>query len=452
MNVTHENNDALIATLTVKVDEADYNPKVEQSLKNARKQAVIKGFRPGHAPASLINKMYRKSAIVDEVNKLVSEGISNYIFEEKINILGEPLPSEKQESIDWDAQKDFEFLFDIALAPEFETKLSKRDKAPYYTIKVDDKMRDSYIESISGRHGSYQPAEKADDDSLLNATLTELNADESPKEDGHTVEDGLVSIALVADEAEKAKFIGAKVGDVMVLDVTKAFPNETDRAALLSTDKENLTNFEPLFQATVTEVKHYVKAEVNQELFDKIYAEGVVTSLEEFHSKVDEDIKANLKGDSERKFYIDVRDKLITKFGIELPKEFLVRWLVAINEGKFTAEQVEKDYPHFENDLKWQLIRDKIAVEQEFKVEEQELVSIAKSYIANQMMQYGMGQLPEEFIEKYANDLLTKEEERRKLAERIIENKVVEWLKETIKLDEKEVDFEEFKELINEKN
>lgn len=450
MNVTHENNDALIATLTVKVDEADYNPKVEQSLKNARKQAVIKGFRPGHAPASLINKMYRKSAIVDEVNKLVSEGISNYIFEEKINILGEPLPSEKQESIDWDTQKDFEFLFDIALAPEFETKLSKRDKAPYYTIKVDAKMRDSYIESISGRHGGYQPAEKADDDSLLNATLTELNADESPREDGHTVEDGLISVTLVADEAEKAKLVGAKVGDVMVLDVTKAFPNETDRAALLSTDKENLASFEPLFQATVTEVKHYVKAEVNQELFDKIYGEGVVTSLEEFHSKVDEDIKMNLKGDSERKFYTDVRDKLITKFGIELPKEFLVRWLVAINEGKFTAEQVEKDYPHFENDLKWQLIRDQIAVEQEFKVEEQELVSIAKSYIANQMMQYGMGQLPEEFIEKYANDLLTKDEERRKLAERVIENKVIEWLKETIKLDEKEVDFEKFKELINE--
>lgn len=450
MNVTHQNNDALTATLTVKVDKADYDLKVEQSLKDVRKKAVIKGFRPGHAPASLINKMYRKSAIVEEVNKLVSESISNYIFEQKINILGEPLPSEKQEGIDWDEQKDFEFLFDMALAPEFETKLSKRDKVPYFTIKVDEKMRDSYIESISGRYGSYQIAKKSDGDSLLKATLTELNADESPKEDGLTVEDGLISVMLVADDAEKAKLTGTKVGDVMVLDVTKAFPNETDRAALLNTAKENLADFEPLFQATITEVKHYKKAEINQELFDKIYGEGVVTTTEEFHNKVDEDIKMNLKGDSERKFYMDVRNKLIEKFGIELPKEFLVRWLVAINEGKFTAEQVEKDYPHFENDLKWQLIRDKIAGEQEFKVEEQELVSIAKGYIANQMMQYGMGQLPEEFIEKYANDLLTKDEERRKLAERVIENKVIEWLKETIKLDEKEVDFEKFKDLVSE--
>ena len=230
----------------------------------------------------------------------------------------------------------------------------------------------------------------------------------------------------------------------MVIDVTKAFPNETDRASLLKTDKANLENIEPLFQATITEVKQYVKAEVNQELFDKLFGEGVVATEEEFHQRIDEDIKQNLKGDSERKFYVDVRDKLIEKFNIELPKEFLIRWLVAINEGKYTTEQVEKDYPHFEKDLKWQLVRDKIAFEQEFKVEEEELVGIAKAYIANQMMQYGMGQLPEEFIEKYANDLLTKKDERRKLAERVLENKVVGWLKETVKLDEKEVELEKF--------
>lgn len=450
MNVTHVNSDALNAVLTVKVEHNDYQSNVEKALKDVRKKAVIRGFRPGMAPASLINKMYKKSAIVEEVNKLVSDSISNYISDQKLNILGEPLPSETQPSIDWDNQKDFEFLFDLAVAPEFEVKLSKRDKVPYYTIKVDKEIRQNYIDSISGRYGSYQPTEVADAESLLKATLTELNADESPKEDGLSVDDGMVSVMLVADEAEKSKFVGAKVGDVMVIDVTKAFPNETDRASLLKTDKTNLTNIESLFQATITEVKQYVKAEVNQELFDKLFGEGVITSEEEFHQKIDESIKQNLKGDSERKFYMDVRDKLIDKFNIELPKEFLVRWLVAINEGKYTTEQVETDYPHFEKDLKWQLVRDKIAIEQQFKVEEEELVGMAKGYIANQMMQYGMGQLPEEFIEKYANDLLTKKEERRKLAERVLENKVVGWLKETVKLDEKEVEFEKFKDLMNE--
>ena len=434
MNVTHVNTDALNAVLTVKIDHNDYQSNVDKALKDVRKKAVIRGFRPGMAPASLINKMYKKSASVDEVNKLVSDSISNYISEQKLNILGEPLPSETQPSVDWDNDKDFEFLFDLAIAPEFEVKLSKRDKVPYYTIKVDKEIRQNYIDSISGRYGNYHPTETADGESLLKANLTELNADESPKEDGLSVEDGMVSVMLVADEAQKAKFVGAKVGDVMVIDVTKAFPNETDRASLLKTDKANLENIEPLFQATITEVKQYVKAEVNQELFDKLFGEGVVATEEEFHQRIDEDIKQNLKGDSERKFYVDVRDKLIEKFNIELPKEFLIRWLVAINEGKYTTEQVEKDYPHFEKDLKWQLVRDKIAFEQEFKVEEEELVGIAKAYIANQMMQYGMGQLPEEFIEKYANDLLTKKDERRKLAERVLENKVVGWLKETVKI------------------
>ncbi|MFP4555860.1 MAG: trigger factor [Bacteroidales bacterium] len=449
MNVTHEKTDALNALLTIQVDQKDYEPKVEQSLKDMRKKAVIKGFRPGKAPASLINKMYKKSAILEEVNKLVSENIFSYIKEQELNILGEPLPSEKQEPIDWDNQKDFTFNFDLAMAPEFEIKLSKRDKVPYYSIKVDDKMRESYIESILGRHGEYQPAEIADQDSLLKATLTELNQDESPKENGVSVEDGMISVSLVADEEQKAKFNGAKVGDVFVVDVTKAFPNETDRAALLKVDKEELPKLEPLFQATITEVKHYVKAEVNQELFDKLFGEGTVTTEEEFHEKIDEGIKQSLKGETENRLYMDVRDKLINKFKIELPGEFLIRWLTAMNEGKFTKEQVEKEYPLFEKDLKWQLIRDKIANEQDFKVEEEELKAMAKGYIANQMMQYGMGQLPEEFIDKYATDLIAKDEERRKLAERVIENKVMDWLKETIKLDEKEIEFEKFKELNN---
>ncbi|MDX9846890.1 MAG: trigger factor [Tenuifilaceae bacterium] len=449
MNVTHVNSDALNAVLSVKVEQNDYASKVEKTLKDVRKKAVIKGFRPGMAPASLINKMYRRSAIVDEVNKLVSEGISNYITEQKLNILGEPLPSEKQEAIDWETQNDFEFMFDLAFAPEFEVKLSKRDKAPYYSIKVDEKMRDGYIESISGRYGSYKDTEQADAESLLRATLTELNADESPKEDGLTVDEGMVSVMLVADEAEKAKFVGAKVGDVMVIDVTKAFPNDTDRSALLKIKKEELTTIEPLFQATITQVQQYAKAEVDQELFDKLFGEGTVTSVEEFHNRLDEDIKQNLKGDSERKLYTDVRDKLIEKFKIELPKEFLVRWLVAINEGKFTQEQIEKDFPHFEKDLKWQLIRDKIAQEQEFKVEQEELVRMAKGYIMNQMMQYGMGQLPEEFIDKYANDLIEKKEERRKMAEQVLGGKVMGWIKEAIKLEEKEVSFEEFKEMMS---
>jgi trigger factor len=448
MNITHVNTDALNAVLTVSVEQKDYEPQVEKSLKDYRRKAVIKGFRPGKAPASLINKMYRIPVLVDEVNKLVSESISKYLADNKLNILGEPLPSESQEKIDWNMQKDFVLNFDMGMAPEFEIKLSKRDKVPYYSIKVDNKIRQTYIDSIISRYGSYQPAEKADTNCLIKATLTELNDDESPKVNGISVEDASISVILMADDNEKAKIIGSKLGDVLVVNVSKAFPNETDRAALLKTKKEDLQLIQPLFQATVTEVKQYIKAEVNQELFDKLYGEGTVNSEEEFNQRIEEDIKLNMKGDSERKFYQDARDKIIEKFSIELPKEFLIRWLVAINEGKYTQELVEKDYSHFENDLKWQLIRDKIAIEQQYKIEKEELLNMAKSYIINQMMQYGMGQLPEEFIEKYANDILTKEDEKKKLAERVLENKVIGWVKETIKLEEKEVELEKFKELM----
>lgn len=449
MNVTHQNIDDLNAVLTVKVAQDDYKQKVDQSLKEIHRKAVVKGFRPGKTPVSLIYKKYRVPTIIEEVNKLVSESISHYIYDNKLNILGEPLPSESQEIIDWDTQVDFEFRFDMGLAPTFEIELSKRDKVPYYTVKVDKKMREPYIENICNRYGSYQDTEKADDNSLLKATLTELNPDESPRNNGISVEGASISIMLIADEGEKAKMIGAIPGDVFVIDTTKAFPNEVDRAALLKTSKDKLSGILPLFQATVTEVKQYVKAEVNQELFDKLFGEGTVNSEEEFIQKVDENIKSNLRGDSERKFFMDVRDKLIDKFKINLPKEFLIRWLVAINEGKFTREQVEKDYPGFEKDLMWQLIRDKIIVEQEYKVQEEELTNMAKGYIISQMLQYGMGQLPDEFIEKYANDLLTKKEEKKRMSERVLENKVMAWIKETIKLDEKEVDFEKFNSLMN---
>lgn len=447
MNVTHQASEAQVASLTVEVLKADYNEAVEKSLRDIRRNAVIKGFRPGHAPASLINKMYRTSALVEEVNKQVSNAISNYIYEQKLNVLGEPLPSEQQQLIDWNTQEDFSFVFDMAIAPEFEINLSKRDKINYYTIAIDEEMRNSYLDSVMGRHGSYKPAKKADEHSLLTATLTELDAEEAPKENGVSIENGRISIMLVANEDEKAKLIGAKSGDVLVIDVIKAFPNETDRAALLNIPKEELQKTSHLFQATITEVQQWVKAELNQELFDQLYGKDTVKTEVEFYSRIDEDIKANLRGESERLFYMHVRDKVVKKMAIELPKDFLVRWLVAINEGKFTTEQVEADYPHFEDDLKWQLIRDKIATQQEFKAEEAELKSVARSYFASQMMQYGMNQLPEEFLAKYADDLLAKPEERRKFIERVIENKTIEWLKETIKIEEKEVELERFKEL-----
>lgn len=447
MNILKEEVDALNAVLKLKIDKSDYDPKVEEALKDYRKKAAIKGFRPGHAPASLINKLYRKPIVLEEVNKLISESISKYLVEQKLNILGEPLPSEQQQPIDWETQDDFEFAFDLGLVPEFELKLSKKDKVPYYTIKVDDKLREVYSDSYRRRNGSYKPVEVTAENDLVKATLNELNADESPKDGGVYVESASISIALVADETEKGKLIGLKAGDVVTIDTSKAFPNTADRVALLHLAKDKLANVEPLFQATVTETMTFEKAELNQEFFNKVYGEGVVNSEEEFNAKMDEEISHNLAHESDYRFLIDVKDKLIDKFKIELPKEFLVRWLVAVNEGKHTKEQIESEFPMFEKDLKWQLIRDKVAMENELKVTEEEVHAFAMNFARNQFASYGMSQMPDEYLVSYADSVLKKEGEKRKIQEKLLEDKAVAIIKESVKLDEKEVTTDEFNNL-----
>jgi trigger factor len=447
MNIAHENHNSQNAVLTLKIEASDYQDKVEKGLKDYRKKAAIKGFRPGMAPASLISKLYRKPILLEEVNKLISESISKYIHENNLKILGEPLPSEEATEIDWDNQSEFEFKFDLGMAPEFELKLSKRDKLPYYIIKVDDKTREDYKKNLLSRFGSYAEVDAAGEKSLISATLTELNPDESPRENGIVVEKGLISLMLIADETEKAKFIGSRVGDVLTIDASKAFPNETDRARLLHIEKAELSMVEPLFQATITEVKEYMDAEENQEFYNKAFGEGVVNNEEEFNSKIDDVLGNQLKNESDNRLRKDLREKLIEKTAVELPKQFLIRWLVAINEGKFTKEQVENDYVHFENDLKWQLIRDFVAREQQVKVEEEDLKRFAKIYVHYQMASYGMGELPDNFVEGYAEEMLKKEEQRNKIAEAVVEEKVFEWLKEAVKLDEKKLTREEFEKL-----
>jgi trigger factor len=378
------------------------------------------------------------------VNKLISESLSKYLVEQKLNILGEPMPSEQQKPIDWDNQEDFEFAFDLGLVPEFELKLSKKDKIPYYTIKVDDKLREIYSDSYRRRNGSYKPIEVTSENDLIKATLNELNADETPKDGGVYVESASISIALVADEEEKKKLIGIKAGDVVTIDTTKSFPNAADRAALLHIAKDKLTNIESLFQATVTETLTFVNADLDQEFFNKVYGEGAVNSVDEFNAKLDEEISKNLVHESDHRLLIDLKDKLIDKFKIELPKDFLIRWLVAVNEGKHTREQIETEFPMFEKDLKWQLIRDKVAMENNLTVTEEEIHGFAMNFARNQFAQYGMSQMPDEYLVSYADSVLKKEGEKRKIQEKLIEDKAVGVIKETIKLDEKEVTTDEF--------
>ncbi|HBS86607.1 MAG: trigger factor [Bacteroidetes bacterium GWF2_38_335] len=447
MNVTRENVNELNAILKIKIEEKDYQSKVENVLKDYRKKANIPGFRPGMIPVGMVKRMYGNAILVDEINKLVSESIFSYIREEKLDVLGEPLPNENQKQIDFDTQKDFEFLFDIALVPVFELSFGKNDVINYYDIKADDEMVGKYMDSYLRRYGKYEKTESVSEKDLVRGNFIQLNADGAEVEDGIKPENVLLSLDIVKDEKILKLFDGKKVDETVKFNPAKAFPNDTELSAMLKIKKEEVAAADTDFNFTITEIQKFIQAEPNQELFDKIFGENVVKNMDEFREKVILDIKSNMVFESEYKFLMDAREKIIEKANIDLPSEFLKRWLRATNKNELTNEQIEKDFPLFEKDLKWQIIKEKIIKENELKVTEEDILDHAKKIATMQFKQYGINFLPEEHLDNYAKELLKKEDDRRKYYEKKFEDKVIDYIKEQVKVDVKEVTNEEFNKL-----
>ncbi len=448
MNITKENLDELNAVLKVKVGKEDYDEKVNNVLKDYRKKAKIDGFRPGKVPFGLINKMYRKPVLADEINKLVSESITKYLIDEKLNVLGEPLPHEEEKpSIDWDNDTEFEFAFDLGLAPDLEFSVSNKDKVPYYRIKIDEELRNKYIDNYTSRLGSFKTVDEVVENEMIKADIVQLNEEGDIKENGISVADASISVEMIKDDKIKKQFPGKKVGDIVNVDLKKAFPSDAELTSMLKIEKEQVNEVTGEFQVTIKSISKYEKAEINQELWDKLYGEGQVKTKEEFTQKIDEEIRINLERDSEYRFRLDVKETVVKKFKKDLPKEFLIRWLLEVNDGKFTRDEIEKDYDHFEEDLKWQMIRDKLIQENEIKVSDEEVLDAAKEFTRAQFMQYGLSNVPDEQLEAYARESLKREKDRKSLYEKKYEDKVVELLKEMVKLDEKEISSEKFDKL-----
>lgn len=447
MNIVKESTNDLTAVLKVQITKEDYSEKVETSLRDYRKKARIDGFRPGKVPAGLIKKMYGKGVLIEEVNKLISESLTNYIRDEKLNVLGEPLPNENQKTIDFDNENEFEFAFDIALSPEVEVKLSKKDKVVYYDIKVDDKLLESHTDNYARRFGKFVDVEKTTDNELLTGNFTQLNETGEILEDGIKSDEVKITIEYIKDADIKKTFAGKKVGDKVNFDVRKAYPSDSEIAAMLKIDKEIAKDITGEFQFEITKVESFQKAEINQELFDKAFGKDVIKSDEEFKAKITEEIKSNFSKDTDYRFLIDAKKKLVAKINPELPTEFLKRWLTVVNEGKFTKEQIEEEFPKFEEDLKWQVIKDQIIRTNEIKVEESEVLELAKEVTAQQFAQYGLANMPDEQLAGYAQEILKKDDERRNMYERKFEDKVVSFIKDSVKLDTKEITTEDFQKL-----
>ncbi len=443
MEVVKNQIDELNATLTVNVAKEDIAENVEKSLKEYRKKANVAGFRPGHVPVGLIKKMYGNAIIAEELNKTVSQSLSEYLVKENLNVLGEPLPSEKQKQVDFGSQDKFEFIFDIGLSPEFEIKLTKRDKINKYVITVDDEMTQRYVESYQQRFGTFEPADKASDDSLLTVNLMQIDEKGEMIDQGISVDDASLSIKMIKDEEIKKSFIGITKDTVLDFDIKKAYPNDTEISSLLKIEKEQVEKMEPNFRMTVKEVKEFKNAELNQEFYDKCFGDNAVKNEEEFRARVIEDIQASFVRETKFKMMLDIKEKLIEKLGFNLPEEFLKRWIVATNKD-ITDEQLDEEFPRFLKDLKWTLIKGKIAKENELKVEEEQLKAAAKQQLLAQFSQYGMSYVPDEYLDKYAAEMLSKEEEANKLYEQEIEDIVVDFISNAIKTEEKEVSLEDF--------
>ena len=447
MNITKENIDDLNAVLKISVEKPDYDGNVEKVLRDYRKKANIKGFRPGMVPIGLIKKMYGKAVQIDEINKLVTENIQKFLTDEKIEILGDPLPrTDDREKIDFDTQESFTFSFDLGLAPAFDIKLSNKNKVPYYEIAADEKMKNDYLENYTRRYGKFEKADLSEAKDMLKGKIEALDADGNPVADGLRVDDTTLSIDIIKNEKIKKHFIGKAENDVIDFDLRKAFPNDNEISGLLKKQKDEVKEINGDFRFTINEISRFYPADINQELFDRIYGEGVVSSEEEFRKKIEEEITVNLKNESDYKLSLDLKKTALEKTDFMLPEDFLKRWLLKVNE-KTTEDQIEKEFGTFKQDLKWQLIRNKIARMYEVKITEEELRKEAENITRYQFRQYGLFYATDEQVTNYAKETLKREEDAKRIADKILEEKVISLLKGMVKLDAKTVSIEEFNKL-----
>ena len=448
MNVSFVNNDATCGVIRLEIVKADYADSVEKSLRGLRQKVNMPGFRKGMVPLGMVKKMYGKQAMADEVNKLISEKLFGYIRENNIKVLGEPMPSESEKSeIDFDNQEDFVFNFDVALAPEVKVALSKEDTLTYNQVKIDDEMLNKQVEAYTSNFGTYDKVETVEEKDLVKGTVAELE-NGSPKEGGVVVEGAVLMPQFVKAEDEKAKFIGANVNSVIVFNPNKAFEGaEAEIANFLHVDKEKVAELTGDFSFEITEITRHKNAELNQELFDKVFGENVVTSEEEFKNKIREALTEQFTPQSDYKFLLDAREILVQKAGeLKFADAILKRWLLAANE-KNTAEKIEEDFPNILNDLTYQLIKDALVKENNLKLEDADVEAFAKRVAKAQFAQYGMLSVPEDALDNYAKEMLKNKETLQNIIDRAMEEKLAACLKEQVTIDLKEMSAEEFAKL-----
>lgn len=451
MKISFENSDKVNGLLTLTVEEADYKENVEKTLKDYRKKANIPGFRQGMAPMGMIKRQFGTSVKVDEINKVLGEQMYKYIQDNNIQMLGEPLPSDKQTPVDVEGDAPYTFMFDIAVAPEFKVELTDKDKIDYYTITVDDKTVDQQVDMYASRSGHYDKVETYQANDMLKGDLRELDENGNTKEGGITVEGAVLMPEYIKVDDQKKLFEGAKLGDVITFNPRKAYPeSDIEISSLLKIKKEEAADVTADFTYQITEISRYTKAEVNQELFDQVYGKDVVKDEKEFREKISENLKAQFAVDSDFKFIQDVRKYVEDKIGtLTYPDALLKRIMLNNNKDK-GQEFVDKNYDKSIKELTWHLAKEQLVKANNIKIEDADVKEAAKEAARAQFAQYGMNNIPEEYIDNYATDMMKKKEYVESLVDRSIDRKLTEVLKGVVKLNEKSATLEEFNKMMSE--
>lgn len=450
MNISFENPDKVNGLLTITVEEADYQASVEKTLKDYRKKANYPGFRPGMVPMGLIKKQFGASAKMDAINKLIGEQIYKYMQDNKIQMLGEPLPSEKQEAQDLEKPAPYTFAFDIAVAPEFKIELNGHNKIDHYTITVDDALIDRQVDMFASRSGSYEKAESYEDNDMLKGDLRELDEQGNTKEGGVTVEAAAIMPNYIKNEAQKALFNGAKLGDIITINPSEAYESEAEIASLLKVERDRVKDFKGNFSYQITDIQRYKKHPVDQELFDQMFGKDTVKDEKAFREKIAEGLKAQLAVDADYKFILDVRAYCEKKVGkLQFPDALLKR--IMLNNNKDKGEDfVEKNYEQSVKELTWHLIKEQLVAANQIKVDDADVLNAAKETARVQFAQYGMNNVPDEYVENYAKEILKKRENVDGLVDRAVDIKLTDALKKVVKLNEKEISLDDFNKMMSE--
>ena len=449
MKISFENPDKVNGLLTLTVETADFQERVNKTLKDYRKKANVPGFRPGMVPMGMIKKQFGEAVKAEEINKLIGEEIYKYVNDNKIKMLGEPMANESQVPVDLSKDAPYEFKFDIAVAPEFKVELSDKDTVDFYTIKVDDDLVNRQIDMFASRAGHYDKVEEYQANDMLKGDIRELDENGNTKEGGITVEGAVLMPEYIKVEDQKKLFDGAKLGDIITFNPKKAYPeSDVEISSLLKVKKEEVAELTSDFSFQITEISRFVKSEINQELFDSVYGKDEVKDEKAFREKIAEGLSAQLVNDSDYKFLVDVRKYLGNKVGeLTFPDALLKK--IMLNNNKDKGEKfVEDNYAQSIKELTWHLIREQLVEANGIKIDDNDIKETAKEAARAQFAQYGMTNIPEEYIDNYANDMLKKREYVDSLVDRSIDRKLTAVLKNVVKLEQKEATLDEFNEMM----